>query len=186
MGLIDLTPAPLKGAWELRTQPRGDERGRLTRLFCARELAPIRQGLQFVQTNLSRTALKGTVRGMHFQREPAQEAKLIRCLRGAVFDVMVDLRPGSPTFAQWHAVTLSDDNDTEVFIPEGFAHGFQALTDDVELLYQHTAYYSPEHEGGLRHDDPQLAIGWPMPATLVSERDQRHPLLTEEFPEVSR
>lgn len=184
MGLMRLQPTPLQGAWVVQAQALGDARGGLTRLFCARELSPIREGLRFVQTNLSRTGLKGTVRGMHFQRAPSAEAKLIRCLRGAVYDVMVDLRADSPTFGRWHAVDLSAGNDTEVFIPEGCAHGFQSLTDDVELLYQHTAFYSPEDEDGVRHDDPFLAIAWPLPISLVSERDQCHPLIGDDFQKV--
>ncbi len=181
MGLMQLQEAPLRGAWIVGTQGRGDARGRLTRVFCSDELAPIRPDLRFVQTNLSRTALKGTVRGMHFQRAPALDAKLIRCLRGAVHDVMVDLREGSPSFGHWHSVRLCEDNDTQVFIPEGFAHGFQALTDDVELLYQHTGHYRPEHEAGVRHDDPTLAIAWPLPITLVSDRDRQHSLIDSHF-----
>lgn len=186
MGGMSFTETPIPGAWVMHTPSRGDARGRLTRIFCARECSPIRAPLQFVQTNLSRTALKGTVRGMHFQRGPALEAKLIRCLRGAVHDVMVDLRADSPTFGRWHAVLLSADNDTQVFIPDGVAHGFQTLSDDVELLYQHTAFYSPEHEGGVRHDDPRLGIAWPLPITLVSERDRAHPLITDDFRKVTR
>jgi len=177
-------PTPLSGLWEIETAPRGDERGRLSRLFCRDELAAIRPGLQFVQVNLSATTHRGTVRGMHFQRGPALEAKLIRCLRGKVFDVAVDLRAGSPTFGRWHAVELSEDNDRQVFIPEGFAHGFQALTDGVELLYQHTAAYTPECEGGVRHDDPALGIAWPLPVGIVSARDRAHPLIDSQFPGV--
>lgn len=177
-------PTPLAGLWEIETAPRGDERGQLTRLFCRDELAAIRPGLQFVQVNLSATTHRGTVRGMHFQRGPALEAKLIRCLRGRVFDVAVDLRAGSPTFGRWHAVELAEDNDRQVFIPEGFAHGFQALTDGVELLYQHTAAYAPDFEGGVRHDDPALAIAWPLPVSVVSARDRAHPLIDSQFPGV--
>ncbi len=185
MGLMHCVPLPIAGAWAVHTQPRGDERGRLTRVFCAEELSVIRPQLRFVQTNLSRTTRQGTVRGMHFQREPALEAKLIRCIRGQVWDVMVDLRSNSPTFGVWHAVTLSQDNECQVFIPEGCAHGFQALTDDVELLYQHTEAYSPAHEDGVRHDDPALAIAWPLPITVVSERDRQHPRIGPDFRKVN-
>lgn len=178
---MKLLATPLDGLWEIATEPRGDARGRLTRVFCADELAPMRPGLRFVQTNLTHTGQCGTVRGLHFQREPAMEAKLIRCLRGRVFDVAVDLRAGSPTFGRWHALELSADNERQIFIPEGFAHGFQTLTDDVEMLYQHTAPYTPACEGGLRHDDPRLAIDWPLPLTQISERDRGHPPLDANF-----
>lgn len=170
---------PIDGLWVVETAPRGDERGRLTRLFCAEAFAPVRPGLRFVQVNQSVTARRGTVRGLHFQRAPQAEAKLIRCLRGSVFDVAVDLRAGSPTFGRWHAVELSEDNEREFFIPEGCAHGFQALSDDAQLLYQHTAAYMPACEGGVRHDDPQLAVAWPLPVGAVSERDRGLPLLRE-------
>ena len=181
---MTLHPTPLHGLWAIHTEPRADERGRLTRLFCAKEMILVRDGLHFVQSNLSRTLQKGAIRGLHFQRGPALDAKLIRCLRGRVFDVAVDLRAGSPTFGQWHAIELSDDNESQVFIPEGFAHGFQALTDDVELLYQHTAAYSPMSESGLKFDDPTLAIAWPLPVTQVSERDAAMPGLTASFEKV--
>lgn len=175
---------PLAGVWEITTQPRGDERGRLVRVFCEDTFAAIRPGLRFVQVNLSATARQGTVRGLHFQRAPSLEAKLIRCVRGRVFDVAVDLRAGSPTFGRWHAVELSAGNDRQLFIPEGCAHGFQALTDDVELLYQHTAAYDAANEGGVRHDDPSLAIPWPLPVTVLSDRDGALPLIDPHFPGV--
>lgn len=178
---MKLHATPITGLWEVQTEPRGDERGQLTRLFCTELFADIRPDLRFVQTNLSYTAQRGTVRGMHFQRAPALEAKLIRCLRGRVFDVAVDLRSGSPTFGRWHAVELSQDNQRQLFIPEGCAHGFQTLCDDVELLYQHTAAYSPDCEGGVRHDDPILAIAWPLPVSVLSERDRLHPLIAPNF-----
>lgn len=178
---MKLHATPIPGLWEIQTEPRGDERGQLTRLFCADQFADIRPGLRFVQTNLSYTAQRGTVRGMHFQRTPALEAKLIRCLRGRVFDVAVDLRADSPTFGHWHAVELSQENQLQLFIPEGCAHGFQTLSDDVELLYQHTAAYRPDCEGGVRHDDPALAITWPLPVSVLSERDRLHPLIAPHF-----
>jgi dTDP-4-dehydrorhamnose 3,5-epimerase len=162
---------PLQGLTVVVTEPRGDRRGRLVRVFCAQQFAALRPPIQWVQVNLSRTTLRGTVRGLHLQRPPAAEAKLIRCVRGAVFDVAVDLRAGSPTFLQWHGVELDACGEREVLIPEGFAHGFQALTDEVELLYLHSAAYAPEHEGGVRFDDPRLAIDWPLPVAQVSERD---------------
>ena len=164
---------PIDGLWDVETVPRSDERGSLTRLFCADVFAAVGADLRFVQTNHTVTRRRGTVRGLHFQRPPALEAKLIRCLRGRVFDVVVDLRDGSPTFAHWHAVELSGSNQRQVLVPPGCAHGFQALADDCELLYQHTAPYTPACEDGVAHDDPRLAIAWPEPVTAVSDRDRR-------------
>ena len=172
---------PLAGLALLDTIPVQDERGRFERLFCEQDCAGLRPGLHWPQINLSQTARAGTVRGMHFQHPPAAEAKLIRCLRGRVFDVAVDLRPGSATFLRWHAVELSEGRSMQVFIPEGFAHGFQALTDDVQLLYMHSAPWSRQHEGRLRHDDPALAIDWPLPVTKVSEKDRDAPLIDGGF-----
>lgn len=172
---------PIAGLYDIQQVPTGDARGRFTRLFCEQALEGIRPGLHFTQVNLSETTGKGTVRGMHYQSPPCAEAKLIRCLRGRVYDVAVDLRAGSPTFLQWHGVELGEDNHRAVFIPEGFAHGFQALTEDAHLLYMHTAAWSPAHERGLRHDDPRLDIAWPLPAIHLSPRDRGHALLEPDF-----
>lgn len=172
---------PLRGLCVIDTDPIVDARGRFERLYRESDWATLRPGLHFTQVNLSTTARRGTVRGMHFQRPPAAEAKLIRCVRGRVFDVAVDLRAASPTFLRWHAVELDAQQAREVFIPEGFAHGFQALSDDVQLLYLHTAPWTPACEGGLRHDDPRLDIAWPLPVGGLSERDRNHPLLGGDF-----
>jgi dTDP-4-dehydrorhamnose 3,5-epimerase len=169
----------------IETVPVRDERGAFVRAFCENAYAALRPDLRWSQINLSNTARRGCVRGMHFQHPPAAEAKLISCLRGRVFDVAVDLRHGSPTFLHWHATELSDDLALQVFIPEGFAHGFQALTDDVQLLYMHTHPWSREHEGRLRHDDPRLGIDWPLPVTQVSDRDRDAPLIGDDFRGVS-
>ena len=134
-----------------------------------------------VQVNHSLTRVAGAVRGLHFQRPPRAEAKLVRCLKGCVLDVAVDLRAGSPTYLNWHAVELSALNRLALFVPRGFAHGFQTLTADCELLYLHDEFYSPEHEGGLRHDDPALAIAWPLPVADLSARDAAHPLVSAGF-----
>lgn len=181
---MKIHPTPLAGVFEIEAQPRGDDRGWLARVFCEEAFSAIRPKLHFVQANQSFTRMRGTVRGLHFQRAPALEAKLIRCVRGHVWDVAVDLRAGSPTFGRWHAVELSESNQREIFIPEGCAHGFQSLTDDVALLYLHTAPYVPACEGGVRHDDPRLAIGWPLPVTVLSDRDRSHPLIDDRFPGV--
>lgn len=174
---MQLLQTRLPGLWEIQTSPRSDERGRFTRLFCAEEFEPVRPNVRFVQVNHSVTAKLGTVRGLHYQHAPAAEAKLIRCIRGAAFDVAVDIRESSPTFGKWHAVELSAGNERQVFIPEGFAHGFQALTDDVELLYQHTFPYTPSCERGVLHCDPFIGIEWPLAVTAISERDAMLPLL---------
>lgn len=178
---MNLHATPLHGLYEIRHTPTGDARGRFTRLFCEQELDPIRPGLHFTQINLSETNGLGTVRGLHYQTPPAAEAKLIRCLRGRVFDVAVDLRLGSPTFLRWHGMELAEDNDRAVFIPEGFAHGFQSLSDEVQLLYMHTAAWTPSCEGGLRHDDPRLSIEWPLAVAALSERDRGYPLIDAAF-----
>ena len=169
---MKLHATPIGGLWEVETAPHRDERGSLTRLFCADAFAVAFPDLRFVQVNHSLTRRRGTIRGLHFQRPPAAEWKLIRCLRGRVFDVAVDLREGSPTFGRWHAVLLSEDNQREILIPPGCAHGFQSLADDAELLYQHSQPYTPGCEDGVRHDDPRFGIAWPEPAAGLSPRDQ--------------
>lgn len=182
MGNMKVQATPLEGLALIATQPVRDERGQFVRVFCDAELGALRPDLHWSQINLSQTFHRGSVRGMHFQHPPAAEAKLIRCLRGSVFDVAVDLRAGSPTFLHWHGVELSENNGAQFFIPEGFAHGFQALTDNVQLLYMHTASWQRTHEGGLRPDDPAMAISWPLPLMQVSEKDRNAPLLDDKFP----
>jgi dTDP-4-dehydrorhamnose 3,5-epimerase len=169
---MNFQPTPMQGLWEITTTPRGDARGSLTRLYCADEFEEITPNLRFVQVNHSITAKLGTVRGMHFQRAPALEAKLIRCLRGSVFDVIVDVRENSPTFGRWHAFELTEANQRQVLIPAGCAHGFQSLADDSQLLYQHSAAYAPFCEDGLAFDDPRVDIRWPLPISEVSSRDR--------------
>ena len=172
---------PLADLMLIETEPSRDERGSFVRIFRETECDGLRPNLHWAQINLSSTALKGTIRGMHFQAPPAAEAKLIRCLRGRVFDVAVDLRAGSPTFLRWHGIELSENNAMQLFIPEGFAHGYQTLTDDSRLLYLHTAAWNHAHEGGVRHDDPALAIAWPLPVTRISAKDCDFPSLTPAF-----
>jgi dTDP-4-dehydrorhamnose 3,5-epimerase len=173
--------APLAGAYVVELEPFMDERGLFVRTFCQKEFANIGFDRQIVQINHSVTRQKGTIRGMHYQIPPACETKIIRCVQGKVFDVMVDIRTGSPTFLQWHGVELSKDNMRMVFIPEGFAHGFQALTKNAGLIYHHSVFYNPEYERGLRFDDPVLAIHWPLKAKVVSERDKNHQFVGEDF-----
>lgn len=181
MNAMRLHATPLSGLTVIETALVSDARGHFVRVFCEDELAALRSHLHFPQINLSTTLQRGTVRGMHFQRPPATEGKLIRCVRGRVFDVAVDLRPGSPTFLHWHGVELDADLPQQIFIPEGFAHGFQTLSEDAQLLYMHTARWSHEHERALRHDDPALAIDWPLPVVHVSTKDVSAPLIDDSF-----
>ncbi|MFZ4792276.1 MAG: dTDP-4-dehydrorhamnose 3,5-epimerase family protein [Candidatus Competibacteraceae bacterium] len=183
---FDLLATPISGLKLIQRQPLGDQRGYFERLFCADELQALLAGRGIAQINHSLTAKRGTVRGLHFQYPPDAELKLVSCLRGAVFDVAVDLRQGSPTFLHWHAEILSADNHHTLLIPEGFAHGFQTLTDHCELLYFHTAPYQPSAEGGLNVHDLRLNIGWPEAVTEWSPRDAALPGLTESFSGVAR
>ena len=155
----------------VRRLPRVDDRGAFARIFCAEALQAIGWPGAVAQINHSRTARRGTVRGLHYQRPPHAEAKLVVCIRGAVHDVAVDIRPGSPTRFTYAGVELSAETATAMYVPEGFAHGFQALSDDVELIYIHSAPYMAAAEAGLRHDDPRLGIDWPLPVTALSARD---------------
>lgn len=165
----------------VETPLREDHRGAFGRLYCDRELADLAGTRQVVQVNQSRTRQIGAVRGLHFQHVPHAEMKFVRCLRGRVWDVAVDLRAGSPTFLHWHAQELRADRSAMLVIPEGCAHGFQVLEANSELLYLHTAHHAPTAEGGLRHDEPRLAIRWPLAVTDLSERDRAHPLLSPDF-----
>ncbi|MDB4766936.1 dTDP-4-dehydrorhamnose 3,5-epimerase family protein [bacterium] len=167
------------------SKPHIDPRGSFMRLFCQSSLRCILGDRQILQINHSRTEVVGAIRGMHFQHSPFSEMKLVRCLRGRVWDIAVDLRMGSPTFLQWHAEELTPANHRVLIIPEGFAHGFQALESSSELLYLHTAFYNAEAEGGVRFDDPAIKISWPLPAADISPRDQSHELLTESFKGIS-
>ncbi len=165
----------------LRRKLIGDSRGYLERLFCAEELHGFIEGRAIAQINHTLTERRGTVRGMHFQYPPYGEVKFVSCLRGEVFDVAVDLRRHSPTFLHWHAEILSEHNYRTLVIPEGFAHGFQSLTDHCEMLYFHTAPYHPESEGALNALDPRLAIVWPLKAVELSVRDREHVMLNSNF-----
>ncbi|KGF70546.1 dTDP-4-dehydrorhamnose 3,5-epimerase [Hoeflea sp. BAL378] len=157
--------------------PRVDDRGAFARIFCAEALAGIGWPGPVAQINHSRTARRGTVRGLHYQIPPHAEAKLVVCIRGAVLDVAVDIRADSPTRHAHGAAELSAETATAMYVPEGFAHGFQALTDEVELIYVHSAPYAAAAEAGLRHDDPALAIAWPLSVSGLSERDAAFPLI---------
>lgn len=176
---------PLAGLTVVESTASHDRRGAFSRLFCSRELHEVLGGRQIAQINQSQTTRVGALRGMHFQYPPHAEMKMLRCLRGRVWDVAVDIRAGSPTFLQWHAEELTPEGGRMMVIPEGFAHGFQVLEPDSELLYLHTAFYHPDAEGGMRHNDPRLGITWPLDPQDVSARDRSHPLLADDFAGVS-
>ncbi len=175
----------LKDLHSLQRKPLGDERGYLERLFCTEELQEILSGKHIMQINHTFTQKKGTVRGLHYQHPPHAEIKLVMCLQGEVFDVAVDLRHNSPTFLKWHGELLSADNHKTLHIPEGFAHGFQSLTDNCELIYLHSAAYNAEAEGALNAQDARLAINWPLEITELSSRDQNHPLINQNYQGIS-
>ena len=178
---FDILDTPLSGLRILQRKPIGDSRGYLERLFCAEELQALTPDKPIAQINHTLTARRGTVRGLHFQRPPHAEIKFVSCLRGEVFDVAVDLRHNSPTFLHWHAQVLSADNHKTFVIPEGFAHGFQTLSDDCELIYFHTAAYCLDAEGGVNVTDPKIAIAWPLDIVGWSDRDRSHPMLGADF-----
>ena len=167
----------LKDAYLVNLDERVDERGSFTRIFCQKELAEIGFDKQIRQTNHSITKEKGTIRGMHYQVSPSSEIKIIRVVKGTIYDVIVDLRPSSETFLNWTYNTLSAENPQLLYVPEGFAHGFQAMNSNIEMIYQHSSFYCPEDERGFRYDDPKIKISWPLPVSFLSKRDQEHPEL---------
>lgn len=158
-----------------------DDRGWFARTYCKNEFSAVGFDKDWVQHNHSFTHYKGTIRGMHFQQPPFTETKLVRCISGTVYDVVIDLRKSSVTFLKWFAVELSATNKHMILIPEGFAHGFQTLEDDCELLYCHSEFYNPKHESGIYYQDNTIAIDWPLPASQLSERDSNHAIITNTF-----
>ena len=181
MSRFTLFDTPLAHLKIVERKRLGDARGFLSRLFCADDLAVVGWHKPIAQINQTLTQNQGTVRGLHFQQPPNAEMKLVTCLRGAVWDVAVDLRNESPTFLQWHAEELSAANCRALLIPEGFAHGFQTLADDCELIYMHSSAYAPGAEAGLNPFDPGLAIVWPLAVAELSDRDAQHPMLDDQF-----
>jgi dTDP-4-dehydrorhamnose 3,5-epimerase len=171
------TETALEGAFIIEPEPIHDERGFFARTWSQEEF--LQRGLnpRVLQQSISLNKLRGTIRGMHYQVDPYREAKLVRCTTGAIFDVLVDLREDSPTFHKWVGLELSSKNRRMLYVPEEFAHGFQTLQDETEISYQISEYYHPEAARGLRWDDPALGIEWPLPVTVISERDKQHPLL---------
>ena len=181
MSRFNIIDLPILGLKLIERQRLGDTRGYLSRIFCAEELADAGWCKPIAQINHTYTTKYSTVHGMHFQQSPFTEMKLVSCLRGAIWDVAVDLRAGSNTFLHWHAEELSAENNRAMLIPEGFAHGFQTFCDEVELLYCHSVAYNQKAEAGVNPIDPRLAITWPLEITQLSERDATHPELDEKF-----
>lgn len=181
MQRFDFSAAPIAGLMLVQRQRTEDQRGFLSRFYCAEEFASAGMRKAISQINHSLTRRKGAVRGMHFQHPPHAETKVVSCLHGEVFDVAVDLRKNSPTFLQWYGEVLSAQNQRSMLIPEGFAHGFQALADDCEILYLHTAAYQQTAEAALNATDPKLAIAWPLEISEMSDRDRNHAMLTAGF-----
>jgi dTDP-4-dehydrorhamnose 3,5-epimerase len=163
----------LDGAWLIHPEPMRDERGFFARTFCVNEFGDHCLETNFPQHSVSHSSRKGTVRGMHFQMTPHEEVKLVRCLTGSIFDVIIDLRPSSPTFRRWQGFELTGDNGLQLYIPKGFAHGFQTLTDDTGVNYLISEFHAPAAASGVRHDDPAFGIKWPLPVTAISDKDLR-------------
>jgi dTDP-4-dehydrorhamnose 3,5-epimerase len=174
------TDANIMGAKVIDPTPHADDRGRFMRAWCTREFAE--HGIEFspVQANMAFSRQKGTVRGMHFQEAPALEAKLVRCTKGSIFDVALDLRPGSRSYGRWYGAVLSAENGRMLFLPEGCAHGYQTLEDETEMYYTTSAFYTPALTRGVRFDDPVFKIEWPLAATAVSAQDRSWPLVQME------
>ncbi len=172
---------PLEGCYTIEFSPMADDRGWFSRVYCQKEFEAIEHQHSFVQFNHSFNHKKGTIRGMHYQNPPFQEIKLIRCISGAVYDVVIDLRKNSPTFLHYFGVELSAQNHMMIYIPHGFAHGFQTLEDETQLIYHHTEFYQPGHEAGIHYLDPMIQINWPLPPSILSERDKNLLFINESF-----
>ncbi len=174
------SPTGLDGAWLLEAERMSDERGFFARTFCRQEFADHGLETEYPQEAVSFNHLRGTLRGLHWQASPHAEAKLVRCARGALFDVIVDMRPGSATHGRWFSAELSADNGHQLYIPRGFAHGFQTLRDATQIHYHLSAFHAPQSARGCRWDDPALAIDWPLPVSVISDRDRTLPPYTAE------
>lgn len=178
---MEFNPTDIKGLYSISLNKLEDERGLFARTYCKQAFKKIGFDKEFVQFNHSCNKYKGTIRGMHFQQMPYSETKLIRCIQGAVYDVSVDLRKGSPTFMQHYGINLSAENMISILIPEGFAHGFQTLSENAILIYHHTEYYTPTADSGIRYNDPALGINWPLTPAAVSEKDKTYTLIDAQF-----
>ncbi|MEL7546798.1 MAG: dTDP-4-dehydrorhamnose 3,5-epimerase [Pseudomonadota bacterium] len=175
---MQLTPTPILGAFIAEQKAFGDHRGYFARAYCKDVFAGAGLDYEFVQANMSGNAKAGTLRGLHYQDETAPEAKFLRCVRGAIYDVIVDLRPSSPSFRQWFGVELTQNNKTAILVPPMCAHGYLSLTDDTEVFYQVSNTYTPSAERGMRFDDPSIVIDWPVDIVEVSDKDKNWPDLT--------
>jgi len=178
---MKFNPTPLAGACTIDLEKRGDDRGFFARLFCETEFAEAGLETRFLQINNSLSGSKGTLRGLHYQLPPAAEVKVVRCVRGALWDVILDLRAGSASFGKWFGTELSAENRTMMYVPRGFAHGFVTLTDDAEAIYLVSAAYSPDNERGVRYDDPAVGIEWPLQPADISDKDRNWPDLDADF-----
>ena len=172
---MEFTETPLAGAWVVDVSPMSDDRGFFARAWCADEFAEHSMEPKLVQANMSHNHMKGTLRGMHYQVSPYEETKFVRCIRGAIYDVIIDLRPESKTYRQWFGAELTAENRKALFVPRGFAHGFQTLSDDAEVFYQVSEFYTPGAESGIRYSDPAFNIKWPEAVTVISEKDANWP-----------
>lgn len=172
---------PLPGLYIINYTKLEDERGFFVRTFCKKEFSQIGFNKELVQLNHSFNIKQGTVRGLHYQKMPFTESKLIRCIQGKVFDVAVDIRQNSSTYLQYFSIELGSDNMNAIFIPNGFAHGFQTLEENTSLIYHHSEYYTPEADAGIRYDDPGINIKWPLPVVNLSKKDKQYPFLDEKF-----
>jgi dTDP-4-dehydrorhamnose 3,5-epimerase len=178
---MNFTTTPLTGSYIVEPNPFSDQRGWFARFYCKDEFQRIGHHKEWVQLNHSESYKKGTIRGMHYQKPPFAEIKMVKCIAGRIYDVIIDLRKDSATFLKWFGAELSAENKKMLYIPEGFAHGFQCLADNCELIYHHSEFYTPDAEAGIRYDDPQLNIKWPANVTMLSPRDEQHPWLDKNF-----
>ena len=183
---MQFTETKLKGAYVIDLERREDSRGFFARAFCQKEFPAVGLKPVIAQANVAYNFKKGTLRGMHFQFPPAAETKLVRCTRGAILDIIVDLRPESSTYLRHIAVELSEENGRALYVPERFAHGYQVLRDSTETSYQVGEFYAPDCESGLMHDDPRLDLQWPLPVAVISDKDQKFRLLDQVEPELKR
>ncbi len=179
-------PTPLQDAYTIELEKRGDDRGFFARFFCRNEFGAAGLVTQFVQVNNSLSAKKGTLRGLHYQLAPAAEVKVVRCIRGALFDAIIDIRPDSPTFGRWFGAELTAENRLMMYVPRGFAHAILTLSDDAEALYLVSDFYSPENERGVRWNDPRFKIAWPIEPAEISPKDSAWPDFDPEFHGVER
>jgi dTDP-4-dehydrorhamnose 3,5-epimerase len=178
---VKIEQTKVAGVAVIHSEPFKDNRGFFNRIFCQKELEAIRPNIMIAQINHSMAETKGTIKGMHFQYPPHSEMKIVRCIKGSIFDVALDLRKGSPAFLRWHGEVLSAENMKALVIPEGCAHGFQSLEDNIEMIYMVTSPYCREAEGGIRYNDPKVDIQWPLTRTVMSERDLSFPFISGDY-----